>query len=75
MPYFEGTDAIIYLAPVSAFDEYMDEPPHTNCIQESIRYFKTLVQEELLGGTQIILLLNKCDVLQRKLQSGIQVSK
>jgi len=73
VPYFEGSDAIIFLAPISAFDQYLPEDPTRNRIEDSLRLFKWIVSHPLLATAHIILLLNKSDVLKQKLKTGIRV--
>ena len=35
--------------------------------------WKAVVSSKLLAKTSIVLLLNKCDLLQRKLESGVRI--
>ncbi|KAF8318371.1 G-alpha-domain-containing protein [Clavulina sp. PMI_390] len=75
IPFFEDTDAIIFLAPISSFDQFLQEDPTRNRIEDSLKLFQSIVNQPLLKSAHIILLLNKTDVLKQKLQSGIKVSK
>lgn len=73
--YFEDTSAIIFLAPVSAFDQWLDEDPRTNRLDDSMKLFEMVSKSPLLERAILVLFLNKVDVLRRKLGQGIRVSK
>ncbi|KAL1723822.1 guanine nucleotide binding protein, alpha subunit, partial [Schizophyllum commune] len=66
--YFDDVTAVIFLAPVSVFDE-VDETG-TNRLRDSMSLWKTLCSEKLLLRAQLVLFLNKCDVLDYKLKSS-----
>ncbi|EIM80220.1 G-alpha-domain-containing protein [Stereum hirsutum FP-91666 SS1] len=72
-PYFDDMDAIIFLAPISCFDERLAEDRRVNRLEDTYMLWKTLCGLKLLSKTQIILFLNKCDLLERKLQAGVRV--
>ncbi|KAI0768152.1 G-protein alpha subunit [Trametes elegans] len=75
IPYFDDANAIIFLAPVSAFDQYLDEDPRTNRIDDSLQLFKQICSNGLLKRAHLVLFLNKTDVLKAKLASGTKVNK
>ncbi|KAI0027725.1 G-alpha-domain-containing protein [Vararia minispora EC-137] len=72
-PYFDDVNAIIFLAPISCFDERLREDRRVNRLEDSFLLWQTLCSLKLLARTQIILFLNKCDLLERKLLSGVRV--
>ncbi|KAI0049030.1 G-alpha-domain-containing protein [Auriscalpium vulgare] len=72
-PYFDDVDAIIFLAPISCFDERLREDRRVNRLEDSYMLWQTLCSLPLLAKTQIILFLNKCDLLERKLRAGVHV--
>lgn len=74
-PYFEDARAIIFLAPISAFDQYLEEDPRTNRIDDSLQLFTQVVSNPLLSKAALVLMLNKTDLLKQKLQAGIKVRK
>ncbi|KAI0077025.1 G-protein alpha subunit [Panus rudis PR-1116 ss-1] len=74
-PYFDDCDAIIFLAPVNCFDEKLTEDRSVNRLEDSYALWKMICQNKLLAKTHIILFLNKCDLLEKKLQSGVKVRK
>ncbi|RPD68331.1 G-protein alpha subunit [Lentinus tigrinus ALCF2SS1-7] len=75
VPYFDDATAIIFLAPISAFDQYLEEDPRTNRIDDSLQLFTTICSNKLLGNAALVLMLNKTDLLRQKLDAGIKVRK
>jgi len=75
VPYFDDAAAIIFLAPISAFDQYLEEDPRTNRIDDSLQLFTSICSNKLLKHASMILMLNKIDLLKKKLQSGVMVKK
>lgn len=61
-----SVDAIIFLAPISAFDQVLAEDTSVNRLQDSLILWQTVVSNKLLGNVNIILFLNKCDLLKVK---------
>ncbi|KAI9460793.1 G-alpha-domain-containing protein [Boletus coccyginus] len=72
-PYFDDMNAIIFLAPISCFDQVLQEDPTVNRLADSFLLWKSIVSNPLLKKTDIVLFLNKCDILRAKLQSGIRL--
>ncbi|KAF5386063.1 hypothetical protein D9615_002701 [Tricholomella constricta] len=75
VPYFDDATAIIFLAPISAFDQYLEEDPKTNRIDDSLQLFNAICSNKLLVNAHLVLLLNKADLLRKKLAAGIKVRK
>ncbi|KAG6866670.1 hypothetical protein C0991_000780 [Blastosporella zonata] len=73
IPYFKNITAIIFLAPMSAFNETLAEDPTTNSVHDSLSLWQTVCSSKLLANVQIILFMNKTDLLQKKLDSGLVV--
>jgi len=75
VPYFDNNlDAIIFLAPISGFDEVLLEDPSVNKLEDSIMLWKQIIAHPLLQNTQIVLFLNKCDLLKTKIAAGTKFS-
>ena len=74
-PFFDDCDAIIFLAPINCFDQKLAEDGKTNRLEDSFQLWKMICSSKLLARTQIILFLNKCDLLEKKLASGVKVSR
>ncbi|KAJ7492047.1 guanine nucleotide binding protein, alpha subunit [Mycena latifolia] len=72
--YFDDMDAIIFLAPISAFDQVLAEEPTVNRLADSFKLWTTIVSNKLLQHTNMILFLNKVDIMHAKLASGIRLS-
>jgi guanine nucleotide-binding protein subunit alpha len=66
-------DAIIFLAPISSFNERLREDRRVNRLEDTYMLWQTLCSLQILVKTQIILFLNKCDLLEQKLRAGIKV--
>ncbi|KAF9239294.1 guanine nucleotide binding protein, alpha subunit [Melanogaster broomeanus] len=71
VPYFDDMNAIIFLAPISCFDQVLQEDPSVNRLADSFHLWKNIVSHPLLKATDLVLFLNKCDILRAKLASGI----
>jgi len=74
-PYFEDVNAIIFLAPISAFDQVLAEDPRVNRLEDSLLLWKDLTSNKLLANVNIVLFLNKCDLLQAKIEAGVRLSQ
>lgn len=71
MPFFDDVDAIIFLAPISAFDQVLSEEERVNRLEDSVLLWKAMCGNKLLANVDIVLFLNKCDILKRKLDNGV----
>jgi len=84
-------NAIIFLAPISCFDQVLQEDPSVNRLvrlipfplgsfphslwqADSFLLWKSIVSNPLLKKTDLVLFLNKCDILRAKLASGIRLA-
>ncbi|KAF8233365.1 guanine nucleotide binding protein, alpha subunit [Tricholoma matsutake] len=68
VPYFDD-------APISAFDQYLEEDPRTNRIDDSLQLFTAICSNKLLKDAHLVLLLNKTDILKKKLDAGMKLRK
>ncbi|KAF7327988.1 Guanine nucleotide-binding protein alpha-4 subunit [Mycena kentingensis (nom. inval.)] len=75
IPYFDTANAIIFVAPVSAFDQYLEEDPRTNRIDDSLQLFTQVCSNALLKSVHLVLFLNKTDLLKSKIDNGLRVAK
>ncbi|KAJ7745790.1 guanine nucleotide binding protein, alpha subunit [Mycena metata] len=75
IPYFDTANAIIFVAPVSAFDQYLEEDPRTNRIDDSLQLFTQVCSNALLKSVHLVLFLNKTDLLKAKIDNGLKVQK
>ncbi|KIO26285.1 hypothetical protein M407DRAFT_15085 [Tulasnella calospora MUT 4182] len=75
IPYFDNVDCIIFLAPLSPFDQALPEDRKVNCLEDSLIIWKELCTNKLLENVPLVLFLNKSDLLRKKLEDGVQVSR
>ncbi|KIJ25812.1 hypothetical protein M422DRAFT_38462, partial [Sphaerobolus stellatus SS14] len=75
IPYFTDVNALIFLAPISAFDQVLVEDPRVNRLEDSLLLWRAVVANKLLANVNIILFLNKCDLLQSKLEAGVHLNQ
>ncbi|KAK7683169.1 hypothetical protein QCA50_013842 [Cerrena zonata] len=71
-PYFDDVNCILFLAPISAFDQVLAEDLTVNRLEDSVLLWKSICSNKLLASTNVVLFLNKTDILRAKLQSGIR---
>jgi len=63
------------VSPVSVFDQRLEEDHNVNRLEDSTILWTSICSSKLLAKTQLILFLNKCDLLRRKLKRGIKVNQ
>ncbi|KAJ4465644.1 guanine nucleotide binding protein, alpha subunit [Lentinula edodes] len=68
-------DAIIFLAPISGFDQVLSEDRTVNRLEDSVLLWKTVCSNKLLANVDLVLFLNKCDILETKLKAGVRLAK
>jgi len=74
-PYFDDMNAILFLAPISCFDQNLVEDPNINRLEDSVLLWKSIVANPLLSKTNIVLFLNKVDIFKAKLAAGIELGR
>ncbi|KAF8488073.1 guanine nucleotide binding protein, alpha subunit [Gautieria morchelliformis] len=74
-PYFQDVDAIIFLAPISCFDQVLVEDTTVNRLEDTVILWKSLCSNQLLKDCNLVLFMNKTDLLAKKLQAGIRLAK
>ena len=70
--FFDDMNAIIFLAPVSCFNERLSEDPSVKRLDDSINLWHMICNNKLLRNTQLICFLNKTDLLKEKLARGVK---
>ncbi|KAH9485207.1 Guanine nucleotide-binding protein alpha-4 subunit [Psilocybe cubensis] len=75
VPYFKEVTGLLFLAPISAFNERLEEDTSIFRLEDTFMLWKTLCGNKLLSRVQLILFLNKTDLLRKKLEQGILVKK
>jgi len=74
-PYFDDVNFIIFLAPVSAFNQMLAEDDTVNRLMDSLSLWKSICSNRLLARARFILLLNKVDILIAKLKAGVRFNQ
>ncbi|KAJ3573157.1 hypothetical protein NP233_g2613 [Leucocoprinus birnbaumii] len=54
---------------------YLDEDPKINRIEDSLQLFTAICSNKMLKDAHLVLLLNKTDLLKKKLAQGIEIRK
>ncbi|KDN43689.1 G-alpha-domain-containing protein [Tilletiaria anomala UBC 951] len=67
--------AVIFMAPVGAYDQRLQEDASVNRVQDSLDLFWQVATSPLLLSASVVLLLNKIDLLQHKVRRGVSVKK
>nr|XP_055031282.1 guanine nucleotide-binding protein subunit alpha-13-like [Misgurnus anguillicaudatus] len=65
---FDGITCILFLVSSSEYDQVLMEDPQTNRLSESLNIFETIVNNHVFSNFSIILLLNKTDLLEEKVE-------
>ncbi|GBE87342.1 hypothetical protein SCP_1100170 [Sparassis crispa] len=75
VPFFDDVHAIIFLAPISCFDQVLAEDRSVNRLEDSVLLWKAVCANKLLARVDLVLFLNKCDILAAKLAAGVRLAK
>ncbi|KAJ3205268.1 hypothetical protein HK099_000872, partial [Clydaea vesicula] len=68
VPYFaSNVTAIIFIAAISSYDQFMEEEPETNRLVDSLKLFTDVCNHKLLKESSMILFLNKYDLFIQKI--------
>lgn len=54
LPFFDDVDAILFLAPISCFDERLAEDRRVNRLKDSVILWKSIVASKLLEKATLI---------------------
>ncbi|KAJ7437366.1 guanine nucleotide binding protein, alpha subunit [Mycena galericulata] len=73
--FFDDVHVIIFLAPISAFNETLAENHSVNRLADSLKLWRTICSNKLLLAVEFILFLNKVDILTRKIKSGVRFAE
>jgi len=73
LSFFEDVNAIIFLAPISCFDEPLAEDSSVNRLEDSFSLWISVCSNKLLVNVQLMLFLNKCDLLTKKLKRNVRI--
>ncbi|PFH50507.1 hypothetical protein AMATHDRAFT_60909 [Amanita thiersii Skay4041] len=73
--FFDDVNVIIFLAPISAFNQVLAEDPTVNRLSDSLRLWQQICSNKILASIEFILFLNKLDILDVKLRAGIKLAR
>ena len=62
---------LIFLTAISEYDQVIDEDKTTNRIKESLTLFNTILNYPFFMDKDVIVFLNKTDLLKEKIGKGI----
>lgn len=65
---FEGVTAVLFVASISAYDQYLYEDADTSHMTEALALYEDIANNEWFQETAVILFLNKKDLFQEKLK-------
>jgi len=65
---FENVTAVIFVAAISEYDQYLYEDENTNRMHEALNLFDSICNSRWFSKTSLILFLNKCDLFQEKIK-------
>lgn len=65
---FDSVSAILYVISLSAYDQFLEEDPSVNRMEDSIDLFRAMFYNQFLAKCSFILFLNKKDLFEQKLR-------
>ncbi|KDQ60246.1 hypothetical protein JAAARDRAFT_32626 [Jaapia argillacea MUCL 33604] len=74
-PFFDDVNVLIFLAPISAFNQTLAEDRGVNRLWDSFFLWQSICSNKILANVTIVLMLNKFDLLEAKLAAGIPFNK
>ncbi|TFK41558.1 guanine nucleotide binding protein, alpha subunit [Crucibulum laeve] len=73
--FFDDVNIVIFLAPISAFDQVLAEDESVNRLSDSISIWEEICKNKVLKQVEFVLFLNKCDIFESKIKSGVQFAQ
>ncbi|KAL4253514.1 hypothetical protein ABKN59_002114 [Abortiporus biennis] len=71
VPYFDDANAVLFLCSMANFDQNLPDESGINSFADSFNLWKGICESKLLADAPLVLFLNKTDLLETKLQSGV----
>jgi len=72
--FFDDVNVIIFLAPMSGFNQVLAEDETINRLTDSLRLWQAICSNKILAAVEFVIFLNKLDLLEAKLGSGVKFS-
>jgi len=63
---FEGVTAVLFVANIGAYDQFLYEDASTACVTEALNLYESIANNDWFAHTSIILFLNKRDIFAEK---------
>jgi GTPase SAR1 family protein len=73
MSCFQDVTAVLFVVALSEFDQKLQEDETTMRMEESLKLFAEIVNNEWFKNTAMILFLNKKDLFEEKLKAGVSL--
>ncbi|KAI4520525.1 guanine nucleotide binding protein, alpha subunit [Schizophyllum commune] len=70
--YFDDVHVVTFMAPISAFDQFLVEDSSVNRLADTLELWRQLCSNRLLENVEFILFLNKLDILENKIKAGVK---
>jgi len=70
LDWFGIVDAVVYVAALSEYDEYLREARKTNRLMEALNLLNSLTRKASFNDVSFILFLNKKDLFKEKVMNG-----
>lgn len=70
---FEGVTAVLFVVAVSEFNQTLVEDGYTNRMEESMNVFADIIGSRWFKKSDVVLFLNKTDLLKQKLEEGANI--
>ncbi|KAJ3272388.1 guanine nucleotide-binding protein subunit alpha [Terramyces sp. JEL0728] len=67
MPFFDMVHSIVFVTDISSYDQTLVENPTVNRLKDAIELFGKISNSPIMLHVNIVLLLNKMDLFERKL--------
>ncbi|TRM57497.1 guanine nucleotide binding protein, alpha subunit [Schizophyllum amplum] len=70
--YFDDVHVVTFMAPISAFDQFLVEDSSVNRLADTLELWRQLCSNRLLENVEFILFLNKLDILESKIKADVK---
>lgn len=71
---FDSVTAVLFVASISEFDQMLYEDETVNRMEEAMKLFDYISNHQAFQKVNMMLFLNKMDLLEEKLNAGVQFS-
>ncbi|KAH9489314.1 Guanine nucleotide-binding protein G(i) subunit alpha-2 [Bulinus truncatus] len=68
--YFDSVAVVTYFVNLAAFDEFLEEEPQLNSLNDSLQNFIDVTHSQILNRTDFVLFFNKKDLFADKIKTS-----